>query len=137
MMMELLPILTSLLSQIGGLTGGEGLPGGLEGLPDDIDWDALPPDAAEQLRRLLEMAEQEGVGGMGGRRGGGRGGRNPGPPDGGPTPRIEPGGGSGPDGEYTLEDLMRLRDEYERQESGQGPRGNRGGRGGPGGRNDE
>ncbi len=51
-----------------------------------------------------------------GRRGGDQG-QPPPPPAGG---GIQIGGGSGPNGEYTLEDLMRLRDEYERQQ-GAGP----------------
>lgn len=39
-------------------------------------------------------------------------------PRGGPPPGIDIGRGSGPGGEYTIEDLMRLRDAYERQQQG-------------------
>lgn len=59
--------------------------------------------------------------------GGQRGPQRPGqqlPPQPSPRPQrggnqpIEIGEGSGPNGEYTIEDLMRLRDEYERQQRG-------------------
>lgn len=43
---------------------------------------------------------------------------NEGEPPPGPPPGFDIGQGSGPNGEYTIEDLMRLRDAYERQQGG-------------------
>jgi len=61
-----------------------------------------------------EAGGREGAGGRGGQ--GGRGAQAPRSPS--RTPRLDPGQGSGPDGSYTLEDLMRMRDEHRRQGGG-------------------
>jgi hypothetical protein len=139
--MQLIPMLMPLLQQI---ASGQ-LPADLQGLAEQISG-TLGPDAlgglsAEDLANTIQQAV-----GSGGRPAGaggasspgpagrspttpgrtpGAGGRNPATPP--PNPPASPpasggpvniGSGSGPNGEYTLEDLMRLRDEYERQQGG-------------------
>lgn len=88
-----------------------------------------PPAGGRRPARSPPMA---GPGGNQGGRGPGNGGRGPGnpggnrggraptapPAGGGPNPPIDIGRGSGPNGEYTIEDLMRLRDAYEAQQRG-------------------
>lgn len=101
---------------VGGRGGVGTGPGGA-----DLDANAL----ADMIRQAVEAA-----GGMspppgpppGSFRPGGR--RPPAPPPNegepspGPPPGFDVGQGSGPNGEYTIEDLMRLRDAYERQQGG-------------------
>lgn len=62
----------------------------------------------------------QGPGRQGGRGQGGRGGQGGQDPRQPPVtePQIDVGQGSGPNGEYTIEDLIRMRDEYERQQQG-------------------
>jgi hypothetical protein len=130
--MELLPMLAPLLQQI---AGGK-LPADLSGLAGQLGG-ALGPDALggatpEDLANTIQQAvggggRQPGAMGPPGRSpappgrppaaGGRPPGRNPAPPAKPPPPAggVNIGRGSGPNGEYTLEDLMRLRDQYEQQ----------------------
>ncbi len=123
MMLQLLPMLTALLGQSSGVTDALGQLGE-DGLPSG--WDQLSSDQQAQLQQLLDLRDQlsgEGGGEEDGGQGSGGNGRSGDvsskddtDDDGEMT--LEPGGGSGPDGQYTLEDLMRLRDQYRRSQGG-------------------
>jgi hypothetical protein len=141
-MLQLLPLLQSFMgaAQGGGL---EGLSGGdverlreLQGQLGGVE--GLDPDALDELGVLADPGQLDRGGrrGAGGGEGGGRrggrttgGGRDGGAKrgDGGaqkPPPAdvdgFEPGQGSGPDGSYTIEDLMRLREEMRAQDERRG-----------------
>ena len=116
-----MPDFGGMLNQFGGggMLNAEGLGGGAEG--------------AAALQALREAAEQGGGMPPGAGRGGRGGGRNPGGARGGqpaaggrrnnPTPRSPGGaqtlsGGSGEGGRFTIEDLMRMREEARNQGGG-------------------
>jgi hypothetical protein len=139
---QVMTVLGPQLAQLaaGGLSSEmEGLAGQLSGLAGMGLGEGDLPSAEDLAERIREAAGgrvpgmNAGAPGVGGRRPGmGREGR----PGFGPRPGGEPGGrrepapppppaggvelgrGSGPNGEYTIEDLMRLRDEYERRQGG-------------------
>jgi hypothetical protein len=133
---QLLPMLMPLLQQI----AAGGIPADLAGLADELGG-ALGVEIGGGSPEDLAGAIKDAVGAQGQPPGGakppvkppGMAGR---PPAGGPTRppvpskpptppadgggQIDIGKGSGPNGEYTLEDLIRLRDEYERQQQAGG-----------------
>ena len=128
-----------LAGQLGGLAGAGGAGGGQEMTPEIAA-------QLEMLRQMAAEYEDGGgaapapsnrrgsgasgtTRGPGGGRGGGRasggnrggsGNRNPGGQSGSSGSAVDDlrQGGSGPNGDYTIEDLMRLRDEYERTQGG-------------------
>ena len=131
---QLMPMLMPLLQQLaaGGIPPewaglAEGLLGGSAGLPGG----ASTGDLAEAIRQAVGNPQQQPPPGpprtppraapppppaVSEPRGG-----TPAPPKtpappAQPPPRPAPGRGSGPNGEYTIEDLMRMRDEYERSQ---------------------
>lgn len=141
--MQLLPMLMPLLQQI----AGGSLPAELAGLAEQFGSTLGPEGTGGTSPGDLAGAIGEAVRGAQGPRGAGTqppptpgrmpaaGGQTPGrapaqaPVAGGPgrTPAPSPppagggvniGRGSGPNGEYTIEDLMRMRDEYERLQGG-------------------
>lgn len=126
---QLMPYMDTVLGQL----GGGGVPAQWAQYADQFgvggrgDGGAGPGGANTDANALADMIRQavEAAGGMpppGPFRPGG--GRPPAPPPNegepspGPPPGFDVGQGSGPNGEYTIEDLMRLRDAYERQQGG-------------------
>jgi hypothetical protein len=133
---QLLPMLMPLLQQISSGNVPADLANLAQQLGGGLNLDQLGGTSPEDLANMIQQAV-----GSGGKSGGtagqpAAGGAAPGrgtktPPAGGtaggaPPPAQQPaagggvniGQGSGPNGEYTIEDLMRLRDEYERQQGG-------------------
>ncbi len=142
---QLMPMLTPILAQLGINLSGQDLQGLLNQAGGANVQELLQgagagqvPGSQEDMEQLIrDLAGGAGGGGRGARDGagrgrgrgddrgpGGRGGRSPGRTE--PPPidenrevdGIEIGPGSGPGGEYTIEDLMRLREQYERQQGG-------------------
>jgi hypothetical protein len=143
--MQLIPMLMPLLQQIASGQLPADLQGLAEQISGTLGPDTLGGLSAEDLANTIQQAV--GGGGRPAAAGGalspgpagrspatpgrtpGAGGRTPGgnpaappakPPASPPASggRANIGSGSGPNGEYTLEDLMRMRDEYERQQGG-------------------
>lgn len=135
------PELAGLAGQFG-LSGMPATAGGAGGRPQGGAGENLGGADAEALAEMIRQAVEAGgdarpvtappPGGGRGRGGeGNRGPRRPPPVEDEygdyepyePEPAEQPidvGRGSGPNGEYTIEDLMRLRDEYERRQRGGG-----------------
>ena len=129
---QLLPMLMPLLQQI----AAGGVPAELAGLADQLGGSQATGLPGGSTPEDLANAIQNAAGGRGQQPGGKKppagparppamAGQTPATPAAPATPpaqqptdggiHIEIGKGSGPNGEYTIEDLIRLRDEYERQ----------------------
>jgi hypothetical protein len=124
-----------LIQQLLGELAGGGLPGDLGALAGQLGGGAAEQAVMEALQGAGgSPMRRPGPGGQppGGRpRGPRRGGQQTPAPDQGADENLTPqdliGEGSGPNGEYTIEDLMRMREEYERRQGGGGGGGRRGG----------